>query len=94
MTNSADTPRGADCAPAPRRAHNYLAGVLTGQAVVSLAVGVNLWLTPFTLRFLDRDEYALFVFSNDLLTWLVLLDLGMTVGLRAQAAQLTGRPDR
>jgi O-antigen/teichoic acid export membrane protein len=67
--------------------------VLTGYTVISLAVIVNLWLTPFTLRFLDRDEYALFVFSNDLLTWLVLLDLGMTMGLRSQAAQLTGRPN-
>jgi O-antigen/teichoic acid export membrane protein len=95
LTDSANTPRGADCAPASRRTHNYLAAsVLTGQAVVGLTVCVNLWLTPFTLRFLDRDEYALFVFSNDLLTWLVLLDLGMTAGLRAQAAQLTGRPDR
>lgn len=91
---SAATPHVADDAPAPRRAHNYLAGVLTGYAVIALAVVVNLWLTPFTLRFLDRDEYALFVFSNDLLTWLVLLDLGMTMGLRSQAAQLTGRPDR
>lgn len=91
MTDSANTPGGA---PTPRRTRNYLAGVLTGQAVVILAVVVNLWLTPFALRFLDRDEYALFVFSNDLLTWLVLLDLGMTTGLRAQAAQLTGRPDR
>jgi O-antigen/teichoic acid export membrane protein len=90
----ADSPHVADHAPAPRRAHNYLAGVLTGYAVVGLAVSVNLWLTPFTLRFLDRDEYALFIFSNDLLTWLVLLDLGMTMGLRSQAAQLTGRPDR
>jgi O-antigen/teichoic acid export membrane protein len=95
LTDSADTPRDAGYAPTPRRTHNHLAaGVLTGQAVVVLAVVVNLWLTPFTLRFLDRDEYALFVFSNDLLTWLVLLDVGMTSGLRAQAAQLTGRPDR
>lgn len=98
MTDSADTsaarPHVADHAPAPRRAHNYMAGVVTGYAVISLAVVVNLWLTPFTLRFLDRDEYALFVFSNDLLSWLVLLDLGMTMGLRSQAAQLTGRPDR
>ncbi|HEX8844423.1 MAG TPA: MATE family efflux transporter [Pyrinomonadaceae bacterium] len=76
-----------------RRTRNYLAGVLTSYAVVALTILYNLWLTPFTLRFLDREEYALFVFGNDLLTWLVLLDLGMTVGLRAQVAQLTGRPD-
>ena len=94
MTDSADTPHIADDAPAPRRARNYIASVLTGYALISLAVVINLWLTPFTLRFLDRDEYALFVFSNGLLAWLVLLDMGMTMGLRSQAAQLTGRPDR
>lgn len=75
------------------RTRRYLAGVVTACGVAGLSVGINLWLTPFTLRFLDREEYALFVFANDLLTWLVLLDLGMTAGLRAQAAQLTGRPD-
>lgn len=94
MTDSADTPHIANGAPGRRRTYNYVAGVLSGYAVTSLAVAVNLLLTPFTLRFLDRDEYALFIFSNDLLTWLVLLDLGMTMGLRSQAAQLTGRPDR
>jgi O-antigen/teichoic acid export membrane protein len=75
------------------RSRRYLAGVLTSYAVTGLTVGVSLWLTPFALRFLDREEYALFVFGNDLLTWLVLLDLGVTAGLSAQAAQLTGRPD-
>lgn len=75
------------------RTRRYLAGVVTAYGVAGLSVALNLWLTPFTLRFLDREEYALFVFANDLLTWLVLLDLGMTAGLRAQAAQLTGRPD-
>jgi O-antigen/teichoic acid export membrane protein len=89
-----DAVRSVSSAPVPRRAHNYLAGVLTGYVVVGLTVAVNFWLTPFTLRFLDREEYALFVFGNDLLTWLVVLDLGMTMGLRAQVAQLTGRPDR
>jgi O-antigen/teichoic acid export membrane protein len=75
------------------RTRRYFAGVLTGAAVVGLNVAVGLWLTPYTLRFLDADEYALFVFGTDLLTWLVVLDLGLTAGLRAQAAQLSGRPD-
>jgi hypothetical protein len=55
LTDSADARRGAHYAPAPRRAHKYLAGVLTGYLAVGLSVAVNLWLTPFTLRFLDRE---------------------------------------
>ena len=56
-------------------------------------VAVGLWLTPFTLRYLDREQYAIFALMSDVLMWLGLLDLGIAAGLRAQAAQLTGRPD-
>jgi O-antigen/teichoic acid export membrane protein len=54
---------------------------------------VGLWLTPFTLRFLDREEFAIFALAGDLLMWLSLFDLGIAAGLRMQAAQLSGRPD-
>src|SRR5215210_6706365 len=81
----------ADSPPTHGRTRNYLAGVLSSYAVVALTVIISLWMTPFALRFLDREEYALFIFCTDVLTWLVLLELGMTVGLRAQVAQLTGR---
>jgi O-antigen/teichoic acid export membrane protein len=92
-SGTGDNPLPETVAP-HRRTRNYLAGVLTSYVVVGLTVVLSLLMTPFILRFLDRDEYALYVFGNDLLTWLVLLDLGMTVGLRAQVSQLTGRPDR
>jgi O-antigen/teichoic acid export membrane protein len=75
------------------RTRNYLKGLTTGYAATFATVAVGLWLTPFTLRFLDREEYAIFALASDLLMWLGLLDLGITAGLNAQAAQLSGRPD-
>lgn len=55
-----------------------------------IQVAVGIWLTPFTLRYLDREEFAVFSIALDLLTWLTLLDIGISAGLRVQAARLTG----
>lgn len=87
------SPQRSNSAPIHSRTRNYLAGMLTGYAVAAGAIIINLWLTPFTLRFLDREEYAVFALTNDIWVWLFLFDLGTTAGLRAQIAQLTGRPD-
>jgi O-antigen/teichoic acid export membrane protein len=76
------------------RTRNYVKGLITGYAATFATIAVGLWLTPFTLRFLDREEYAIFALASDLLMWLGLLDLGITAGLNVQAAQLAGRPDR
>ena len=76
------------------RTRKYLAGLLTGYVVTFLTVTIGLWMTPFTLRFLDREEYAIFILSGNILLWFFMLDLGTSAALRAQAAQLTGRPDQ
>jgi O-antigen/teichoic acid export membrane protein len=68
-------------------------GLATGYAATLATIMVGLWLTPFTLRFLDRQEYGIFALASDLLMWLGLLDIGITAGLGVQAAQLSGRPD-
>lgn len=70
------------------RLKNYLAGVSTGSVRMLLHVLVGLFLTPFTLRYLDREEFAIFSLTLDVLTWLALLDIGITAGLRTQAARL------
>ena len=88
---------GAAPAPGPARAHvssrtgNYLTGLLTGYGVIALMLASNLFLTSFSLRFLDKEEYGIFVFSSDILAWLTLLDLGMSSGLRLQVSRLPGR---
>ena len=76
------------------RTRNFIAGMFSGYVLMFATVAVGLWLTPFTLRFLDREEYAIFALMSDVLMWLGLLDLGMTAGLRAQAAHLAGKPDQ
>ena len=75
------------------RTRNYMKGLATGYTATLATVLVGLWLTPFTLRFLDREEYGIFALASDLLMWLGLLDIGITAGLNVQAAQLSGRPD-
>ncbi len=75
------------------KTRNYIAGLSTGYVFMFANVLVGLWMTPFTLRFLDREQYAIFTMSGDVLMWLALLDLGISAGLRVQAAQLMGRPD-
>ena len=91
MVDRADA--GPPTPPMPSRSRNYLRGLLTGYAVVLASVLLNFWLKPFSLRFIGREEYAIFVLGNDLLFGLTLLDFGMTASLRAQVAQLTGRQD-
>ncbi len=71
----------------------YLAGVGTSYVRMFANVLVGLWLTPFTLRYLDREQFAIFSLILSLLVWLGLLDFGITAGLRIQAARLAGGPD-
>ena len=75
------------------RLRNYLTGLSTGSARMIIHVLVGLWLTPYTLRFLDREEFGLFTLTLDVLGWLTLMDLGITAGIRIQAARLSGQPE-
>src|SRR5215475_9924002 len=76
------------------RTSNYVKGLTTGYAATFSTIAVGLWLTPFTLRYLDREQFAVFTLASDLLMWLGLLDIGITSGLNVKAAQLSGRPDQ
>ncbi len=73
---------------------NYLSGLATGYTVTFVTIFVALWLTPFSLTFLNREEYAIFTLAGDMLMWLGLLDLGISSGLNVKAAQLTGKPNQ
>jgi O-antigen/teichoic acid export membrane protein len=75
------------------RAQAYLAGISTGSARMLIQVLVGVFLTPFILKFLDREQYAIFGLTLELLTWLTLLDIGVAAGLKMQAARLSGKPD-
>jgi O-antigen/teichoic acid export membrane protein len=85
--------RMSDPGSKPSRTRNYLMGLGSGYVATAVTVVVGLWLTPFTLRFLDREQFAIFTLAFDVLSWLTLLDFGISSALRVQAAQLSGRPD-
>jgi O-antigen/teichoic acid export membrane protein len=76
------------------RTKNYIRGLASGYVVTFATIIVGLWLTPFTLRFLDREQFAVFTLAADTLMWLGLLELGFTSVLNVRAAQITGKPDQ
>ena len=78
------------------RKARYLWGLGSGYVATAASMLVGLWLTPFSLRYLSRAEFAIFTIASDLLVWMTLVDLGIASGLRVQAAQLVGRgePER
>lgn len=76
------------------RTRNYLAGLSSGYVVTFATIFVGLWLTPFTLRYLSREEFAVFTLASDVLMWLGLLDIGISAVLNVKAAQISGRPDQ
>ena len=51
----------------PSRTGNYLKGLASGYLATLATILVGLWLTPFTLRFLDREQYAIFTLASDVL---------------------------
>lgn len=71
------------------RSRNYLKGLASGYVVTIATVGVGLFLVPFTLRFLDREQYAIFTLTSDVLMWLGLLEIGITSVLTVKAAQMS-----
>lgn len=80
--------------PAKSRTHNYLRGLASGYMVTFATIAVGLWLTPFTLRFLDREQFAVFTLASDVLMWIGLLELGFTSVLNVRAAQISGKPNQ
>ena len=76
------------------RKNNYVRGLTSGYVVTFATILVGLWLTPFTLRFLDREQFAVFTLATDVLMWLGLLEIGLISVLNVKAAQLSGTPDQ
>jgi O-antigen/teichoic acid export membrane protein len=71
------------------RSRNYLKGLASGYVVTIATVTVGLFLVPFTLWFLDREQYAIFTLVGDILMWLGLLEIGITAVLSVKAAQMS-----
>jgi O-antigen/teichoic acid export membrane protein len=73
------------------RTHRFLGGVVLGYAHLVLVTVVGLWMTPFLLRRLGQDTLGLWLIAQQLLGYLLLMDLGVTALLPREAAFATGR---
>ncbi len=71
----------------------YLSGVTTGYVYTIVTSIVALWLTPYTLSFVDRTHYGYYILLADILTWLNLLQLGVSGVFNSKAAMCIGRKD-
>src|SRR5437868_6992376 len=75
------------------RTRMYVAAVGTGVVAQFVTIAVGLWLTPLTLHYLDRERYAVFALAQDMLSWLALIDIGISGALSVSLARLSGRPE-
>jgi O-antigen/teichoic acid export membrane protein len=75
------------------RASNYVKSLVSSSVVTLASVVVGLLLVPYSLRFLDREQYAVFTLAGEVLLWLGLLDIGITSVLNVKVAQMAGRSD-
>ena len=71
-----------------QRFFNGIAFAYSYQAVVMLA---GLWLTPFLLHHLGKHDYGLWLMGLQILSYLLLTDLGIVVLLPRAVAYATGR---
>lgn len=74
--------------------YSFLMGTISGWFHIGLTVFVGLWLAPFLLRYMDREEYGLFSLANEMLMWFGLADIGISGALQTRVAHLSGKPDR
>lgn len=76
------------------RTDNYLLGLSSGYFFTFIILLIGFWLTPFILKSVGREGYALYALMTEFLVWLGIADLGMSAGLNIQVAKLTGEKNQ
>lgn len=62
-------------------------GVASGWLVAFATALLTLILTPYALKYLSREEYAIFALANAFIAWLTIFDVGITGALTAKIAK-------
>lgn len=75
------------------RTRRYLRGMGVGYAYQLLTMGVGLYLTRFLLQRLGSEQYGLWIVGIQLLSWLLLLDVGVIALVPREVASATGRAE-
>ncbi len=73
------------------RTHRFLGGVTLGSLQLVLATVVGLLMTPFLIRRLGSETLGLWLVAQQLLGYLMLMDLGVTAVLPRETAYAVGR---
>ena len=71
----------------------FLRGVVTSYIYIIITSIVALWLTPYTLSFIDKSHYGYYVLLADILTWVNLLQFGVSGVFNSKAAMCIGKKD-
>lgn len=70
--------------------NRYLAGVTASHALRAAGLLTSLWLTPFVLGTLGREQYGIYVLALSVAGWLRVCDLGSAAALQTRLARLPG----
>jgi O-antigen/teichoic acid export membrane protein len=73
------------------RTRRFLGGVVLGYTHLVLVTVVGLWMTPFLLGRLGQHTLGLWLIAQQLLGYLLLMDIGVTALLPRETAFATGR---
>ncbi len=73
------------------RTRRFLGGLSLGYVSQALLMLVALWLTPFLLERIGQYDYGLWLVATQLLSYLMLLDLGVVALLPRETAYVKGR---
>ncbi len=76
------------------RTRKFLGGVTLGSLQLVLATAVGLWMTPFLLGHVGSRTLGFWLIAQQLLGYLLLLDLGVNALLPREAAYAVGRSGR
>jgi O-antigen/teichoic acid export membrane protein len=72
---------------------NLLAGTLTKYLFLAVTIAIGIFLMPFTIRHLGKEEYGLWMLVASMTAYFQLLDLGYGNGLVRQITQADARGD-
>ncbi len=73
------------------RTHRFVGGVVLGYIHLVLVTVVGLWMTPFLLAHLGAGTFGVWLVAQQLLGYLLLMDVGVTALLPRETAFATGR---
>ena len=73
------------------RTHRFVGGVVLGHVHLVLVTIVGLWMTPFLLRLLGEQAFGFWLIAQQLLGYLLLMDVGVNALLPRETAFATGR---